>query len=64
MDIDSKQAYQVVKQEHSYTVMDSSGRTVITCQNELNARHYAELLGKAYERGYKAGYKDRKTSDQ
>lgn len=55
--MDSTPPYQVIKQQNSYTVEDSNKRTVITCQNELNAQHYAELLITAYERGYKAGYK-------
>jgi hypothetical protein len=52
-----KPAYQVVKQSDSYAVVDSGGGSVVTCQNELNAHHYAELLNRAYDRGFKAGYK-------
>ncbi|KPJ90353.1 MAG: hypothetical protein AMJ53_13810 [Gammaproteobacteria bacterium SG8_11] len=51
------QSYQVVKQQDSFAVVDPSHRTIITCQNELNAQHYAQLLNSAYESGYKAGYK-------
>jgi hypothetical protein len=49
--------YYVVKQSDDYCVMDSSNRTIVSCQNELNAQHYAELLNKAFKSGYKAGYK-------
>lgn len=60
--MDLNHPYQVIEQQNGYTVVDSSRRTIISCQNELNARHYAELLNKAYERGYKAGYKTGKTA--
>jgi hypothetical protein len=55
--METDQTYQVFKQNNSFSVLDSSKRTIVTCQNELNARHYADLLNQAYKRGYKAGYK-------
>ena len=59
--MESKQPYQVVTQQHAATVVNRSGRTIVTCHNELSAQHYAELLNSAYENGYKAGYKAGKT---
>ena len=39
-------------------VVDSNGSTVIECQDSLNARHYVELLNRAYRSGFKAGYRE------
>jgi hypothetical protein len=58
----SMQFYKVVKQEDAFCVMDPNQRTIVTCQTELNAQHYAQLLNSAYESGYQAGYKAAKHS--
>jgi hypothetical protein len=55
--METDHVYIVVKQTNAYCVLDSSNRTIVSCQDELNAQHYAELLNKAYKSGYKAGYK-------
>lgn len=55
METDS--VYVVVKQSNAFCVVDHNHRTIVSCQDELNARHYAELLNKAYKSGYKTGYK-------
>ena len=57
------QNYHVVEHANTYAVVDSGNRTVITCNDKLNAQHYAELLSHAYVCGYKAGYKARGMSD-
>ena len=55
--METDQAYHVIYQQDAFCVVDFSDRTIVSCQNEINAQHYAELLNAAYKNGYKAGYK-------
>lgn len=54
------QTYQVLKQQNAFQVVDAAHNPVIQCKDETNARHYAELLNKAYYHGFKKGYSQAK----
>ena len=55
--MDSDQTYSILQQNNAYCVTDPTGRTLITCPSAPTAEHYADLLNKAYQNGYRAGYK-------
>jgi len=54
--MDPERYYQVIERQNAYHVIDGSGRSVIECSTEINAKHYAVLLSQAYYLGYKAGF--------
>jgi hypothetical protein len=49
--------YRCRQQGDRYRVEDAGGNCVMECADRLSAEHYADLLGKAYASGYKAGYR-------
>jgi hypothetical protein len=50
--------YRVQPGEHRFEVVDSAGRNILVCRDESSATHYTVLLNEAYQRGYKAGYRE------
>jgi hypothetical protein len=61
--MDPQHYYQVVSQQGLYQVVDATNRTIIECRDEANAQHYAVLLNKAYDLGYKTGFSARKKAE-
>ena len=57
MSSDDASPYRVDDSARSYRVADADNQTILTCQDEVSAHHYAELLNRAYRAGYKSGYK-------
>lgn len=51
-------AYTVQERNTRFEVCASSGRTILVCDNDASAAHYAALLNEAYRAGYKSGYRD------
>ena len=51
-------AYSVKEQNSRFEVCAASGRTILVCEDEGSASHYASLLNEAYHSGYKVGYRD------
>jgi hypothetical protein len=52
--------HRVTERDGKFDVLNSSGNVVLVCPDEASATNYAILLSEAYERGYKAGYRDGK----
>jgi hypothetical protein len=50
--------YTVQANNTRFEVSAASGRTILVCEDEGSASHYASLLNEAYEAGYKTGYRD------
>lgn len=52
--------YRVHERDGNFEVLDDSGNVTLVCYDEASAANYAVLLCDAYQRGYKAGYRDAK----
>ena len=52
----------VNERDGKFEVLNDSGNVILVCQDEASATNYAVLLSEAYQRGYKAGYRDGKGS--
>ncbi len=52
--------HRVAERDGKFDVLNSSGAVVLVCQDEASATNYAVLLSEAFQRGYKAGYRDGK----
>lgn len=52
--------YRVNERDGKFEVLNDSGNVVLVCHDEATAANYAVLLSEAYQRGYKAGYRDGK----
>jgi hypothetical protein len=50
--------YHVSSNDGRFEVVDPAGRNILVCRDEPSATHYTVLLNEAYQRGYKAGYRD------
>jgi hypothetical protein len=61
-DPDETEPYQVKAAQGAFQVVDASGEVVLTCNDEANAGQYAAFLTQAYRRGYKAGYRNGRSS--
>jgi hypothetical protein len=55
---DPQLAYTVHEQNGRFEVCAASGRTILVCEDEGSASHYAVLLNEAHRAGYKLGYRD------
>jgi len=55
---DPSLAYAIREQNTRFEVCSTSGRTILVCDDEDSASHYATLLNEAYRAGYKLGYRD------
>ena len=58
MDYSESEPYDIVPRGDSNCVVDDQGRDVITRRDEHSARHYADVLNRAYRHGYRRGYRD------
>jgi hypothetical protein len=52
--------HRVNERDGKFDVLNDSDNVVLVCQDEASAANYAVLLSEAYQRGYKAGYRDGK----
>jgi hypothetical protein len=52
--------YHVNERDGNFEVVSDSGKVVLTCRDEASATNYVILLTEAYQRGYKAGYREAK----
>ncbi len=57
MDNDELVAYRIDAHEGRYRLLDVEGSTLLECQDETSARHYADLMNKAWRSGFRAGYR-------
>ena len=55
---DPQLAYAVQQRNDRFEVCAASGRTILVCEDEGSASHYASLLNEAHRAGYKSGYRD------
>jgi len=55
---DTAKPFSVVTQDDQYSVCSSTGRVIMTCNDEGSAAHYATLLNESYADGYRQGYRD------
>lgn len=55
---DTQSAFTVHEENERFEVCATSGRVVITCDDENSASHYATLLNEAHRAGYKLSYRD------
>jgi hypothetical protein len=54
--------YRVVVEDDRYCVRADNDQQILACGDERSAQHYVSLLNKAYQRGYRAGYRDARRS--
>ena len=52
--------YRVNERDGKFEVLNVSGSVVLVCEDDASATNYAVLLSEAYQRGYKAGYREGK----
>jgi hypothetical protein len=52
--------HRVNERDGKFEVLNDSDNVVLVCQDEASATNYAVLLSEAFQRGYKAGYRDGK----
>lgn len=57
MDDSETPPYRVEHHEQIYRVLGASAQVIMECRDEMSARHYVELLCRAYRLGYKAGFR-------
>ncbi len=51
-------AYRVEADGDGFAVRDDEDNTILTLRDETSAGHYAELLSRAFARGYRRGRRD------
>jgi hypothetical protein len=61
-DPDQTEPYRVEAAQGIFQIVDAAGEVILASADEANARQYAALLGQAYRRGYKAGYRQARSS--
>ncbi len=49
--------YRIEAHDGRYRLVDAEGYSLLECQDEASARHYAELMNKAWRSGFRAGYR-------
>ncbi|MCO6457114.1 MAG: hypothetical protein J5I93_17600 [Pirellulaceae bacterium] len=54
---DDERPYAIDQDETGYRVLDDTGQVVIRCRERASAEHYAELLTRAYRKGYRLGFR-------
>jgi hypothetical protein len=52
--------HRVNERDAKFEVLSDSGNVILVCEDEASASNYVILLSEAYQRGYKAGYRDGK----
>jgi hypothetical protein len=60
MDDTAPHLHRITERDGKFDVLNSSGAVVLVCHDEASATNYAVLLSEAFQRGYKAGYRDGK----
>jgi hypothetical protein len=60
MDNDESVTYRITAHDGRYRLVNAEGNTLLECQDEASARHYAELMNKAWRSGFRAGYREGK----
>ncbi len=55
---ENESPYRVVVSDQRHIVVDEMQNEIIACGDPRSAGHYATLLTKAYQRGYRKGYRD------
>ena len=50
--------YTVQQRNTRFEVCVASGRTILVCEDEGSAAHYASLMNEAHRAGYKLGYRE------
>ncbi len=58
MPSDEATPYRINPRNGGWEVLDDSGRVVMKCRDERSATDYAVLLNEAYQRGFKAGWRE------
>jgi phosphatidate phosphatase PAH1 len=61
-DPDENEPFRVQAADGVFRVIDAAGEVVLACGDEANAGQYAALLSQAYRQGYKAGYRNARSS--
>ncbi len=57
MDNDELAAYRIEAHDGRYRLLDADNYVVLECTDETSARHYAELMNRAWRGGFRAGYR-------
>lgn len=52
--------YRVNPRDGRFEVLDRSNRVMVVCRDEGSATNYVDLLNRAYQHGYKSGYREAK----
>jgi hypothetical protein len=60
MEAPAPHLHRVNERDGKFEVLNDSSNVVLVCQDEASATNYAILLSEAFQRGYKAGYRDGK----
>ena len=57
-------AYEVICNEQRYEVITPTGVSVMVCSDEPSAKHYANILSRAYQAGYKQAQVDNREKNR
>lgn len=57
MSTDERHHYEVIADDDRFAVVDRDAHVICRCRTEPDAQNYASLLNRAFQRGYKAGYR-------
>jgi len=60
--IEDAPQYRVEARDEKYAVVTADDTVVLECRDAPSAQHYAEMLNRAWQRGYKAGYRHGKAA--
>ena len=52
-------AYEVRQEADRFLICNDAGRIVMTCGDRGSAEHYADLLNRAFQAGYRNALRDR-----
>ena len=53
----AERPYRAETKDGRVAVIDETGRLIVTCGDNDNAKQYAALLNQAFHRGFKAGFR-------
>ncbi len=59
---DDDRLYRVYEDDSGFRVVDDSDQTIVTCRDKRSAEHYATILQRAYNQGYRIGFRAAKGS--
>ena len=63
MDSSDVEKYRVVGHSDKFEVRAPSGQTIMVCTDKASASHYADLLQRAFDVGYKQGFRQGRSGD-